>query len=78
MLVYARAADGSLALQSCVSDGAVAGCAAGRNVKSLSYSAISPDGQTIVAGNEYTRPASRSSSAAPTATSSSPRAATDA
>jgi len=52
MLVYARAVDGSLALQSCVSDGAVAGCVPGRNVKSLSYSAISPDGQTIVAGNE--------------------------
>ena len=52
MLVYARAGDGSLALQSCVSDGAVADCVPGRNVKSLSYSAISPDGQTIVAGNE--------------------------
>jgi DNA-binding beta-propeller fold protein YncE len=53
MLVYARAGDGGLALQSCVSDGGAKGCAPGRNLASLSYSAVSPDGQTIVAGNEF-------------------------
>ena len=53
MLVYARAADGTVALQSCISDGGATGCVPGRNVKSLSYSAISPDGQTVVAGDEF-------------------------
>jgi DNA-binding beta-propeller fold protein YncE len=53
MLVYARAADGRLTLKSCISDTGTKGCASGRNLASLSYSAISPDGQTIVAGNEF-------------------------
>jgi hypothetical protein len=52
MLTYARAGDGSLALQSCINDSGSNGCSTGRNLNTVSYSAISPDGQTIVAGLE--------------------------
>ena len=52
IVALARAADGSLAFQSCVTDSGSNGCSAGRNLNTISYSAISPDGQTIVAGAE--------------------------
>jgi hypothetical protein len=52
MLVFGRAGDGQLALQSCVSDPSVTGCAHGRNLSSLTFNAVSPDGQTVVASNE--------------------------
>jgi DNA-binding beta-propeller fold protein YncE len=56
VLVFARAGDGTLALQSCVNTGGTAGCAQGRNLGQVSYSAVSPDGQTLVTGNEYDAP----------------------
>jgi DNA-binding beta-propeller fold protein YncE len=52
MLTFARAGDGSLRLQSCLNLTGTAGCLAGRHVRSLSYSAVSPDGQTVVATSE--------------------------
>ncbi|WP_270006203.1 lactonase family protein [Solirubrobacter deserti] len=55
MLVFARNGDGNLFFQSCVNDGGTAGCSFGRNLSTVSYSDVSPDGQTVVAGLE-TRP----------------------
>jgi hypothetical protein len=52
MLVYARGGDGSLKLQSCIADPSISGCTPARNVSDLTYNAISPDGQAIVASNE--------------------------
>ncbi|MDA0182028.1 lactonase family protein [Solirubrobacter phytolaccae] len=52
IVTLARAGDGSLTFQGCVSDSGTNGCSAGRNLNNLSYSAISPDGQTLVAGAE--------------------------
>ena len=49
MVTLARAADGSVAVQSCVREPAIAGCAAGSGIQGLSYAAISPDGHDLVA-----------------------------
>ena len=46
----------SLAFQSCVNTGGTAGCSQGRNLGEVSYGAVSPDGQTLVVGNEYDVP----------------------
>lgn len=54
MLTFARGGDGDLYFQGCVSDSGANGCSAGRNLNTVSYSDISPDGQTIVAGLEPT------------------------
>lgn len=56
VLVLSRAGDGSLAFQSCVNTGGTAGCAQGRNLGEVSYGAVSPDGQTLVVGNQYDAP----------------------
>src|SRR6185312_14721709 len=49
MLGFGRFSDGSLALRSCVNDGGTGGCAAGRNLTGVAFSAISPDGQSLIA-----------------------------
>ena len=51
VLGFARLADGRLALQSCVTDLGAGGCSRGRNLKDMAFSAISPDGQTLVVNN---------------------------
>ncbi|MDA0174643.1 lactonase family protein [Solirubrobacter taibaiensis] len=56
VLVFARQGDGSLAFQSCVNTGGTAGCSQGRNLGEVSYGAVSPDGQTLVVGNQYDVP----------------------
>ena len=52
VLAFSRAADGRLALQSCIADTAAGGCTTGRNLFGLSFGAISPDGQTLVTSLE--------------------------
>lgn len=52
ILTYSRASDGSLTFQSCITDAGTGGCSAGRNLRSRSYSGMSPDGQTLVASSE--------------------------
>jgi 6-phosphogluconolactonase (cycloisomerase 2 family) len=52
ILVYRRYANGSLAFQSCITDYAGDGCANGRNLRVSTYSAMSPDGQTLVASSD--------------------------
>ncbi len=52
ILTYKRAADGRLTSQSCINANGSAGCVEGKHLRYVSYSAMSPDGQTIVAGLE--------------------------
>ena len=51
MITLARAADGSLSVQGCVRDVAIAGCTRGTAVANLDYAAISPDGHDLVASS---------------------------
>jgi hypothetical protein len=52
VLTYARAGDGTVALQSCINDRGTTGCQAGFQLSGLTYSAISPDGQDLVASTQ--------------------------
>jgi hypothetical protein len=49
-VVFARGAGGVLTFRSCVNDGGTGGCTAGKNVSGLTYLALSPDGEDLVAG----------------------------
>lgn len=49
MVTLARAADGGLAVQSCVREPATSGCATGTDVRGLAYAGVSPDGRDLVA-----------------------------
>jgi hypothetical protein len=49
VLVFARAPSGALKLQSCINDLGDGGCAAARMVHNLTYLALSPDGEDLVA-----------------------------
>src|SRR5205085_58075 len=48
IVTMARAPDGSLSFQSCITESGSAGCARGRNLYSVSFTTISPDGQTLL------------------------------
>lgn len=52
VLTFARAGDGSVTLQSCVNNTGSGDCSAGRNLRGVSYGAGSPDGQSLVFGQE--------------------------
>jgi DNA-binding beta-propeller fold protein YncE len=52
VLVFARTSDGRIALQSCVNDSGLSNCAAGRNLRAMTFSAISPDGQALVVADQ--------------------------
>jgi len=56
MFTFARGGGGELGLQSCVTAAPVGGCATAQNVFDLSYSAISPDGQDVVATRDLGGP----------------------
>lgn len=49
VITYSRAGDGRLSFQSCINDRGTAGCRAGVQMVNLSFMAISPDGQDLVA-----------------------------
>lgn len=51
-LVFARAGDGRLSFQSCIGDPSITACTPGRNIADLTFNAISPDGQAVVANNQ--------------------------
>ena len=52
VVTFARAADGTLSFQSCINDRGTAGCRPGVQLTDLIFSAISPDGQTLVVSTE--------------------------
>ena len=57
ILAFARSADGGLTLQSCINDLGNNGCAgAGKMLTNLTYLAVSPDGEDLVANTDSSRP----------------------
>lgn len=57
ILAFARSADGGLTLQNCINDLGNNGCAgAGKMLTNLTYLAIAPDGEDLVANTDSARP----------------------